>query len=347
MRRSAVPALVLAGLVVGAAGVAAGFALVPATPPQPLRTAAPVRSVPVATQEHADERVVQVALEIDEDRPLRTAARGTVTGSAATAGAPLESGDVAFHVDDEAVIAVHTSLPLYRDLVPGLRGNDVRALHEELVRLGAPAALARSDRYGASTRSAVRDLQRRAGTTRPSGEIRLDRVLWLPTPRVVPERWTVQPGSVVPDDGEVGSLGGRLVAVRVSAPPVGLAPGARSLTVLDASAVLDDDLGTTDPDLLRTVEASDDYATLRAVDEETGTLRASMRLVESVVALRVPPTALFGQDGRSACVESDGRTYPVTLVGSGLGASLVTLDDESIPPTSVDVGASIGSVDCR
>ncbi|VTR75865.1 peptidoglycan-binding domain-containing protein [Cellulomonas hominis] len=348
------PALALVGLLLATAGVGAGYALSPQEPPAHLREPASVRRVPVTVQSFADERSVPVSLEVTEEQDLRTSAAGTVTASGGGAGTPLMSGTVALRVDDQPVIALRTTVPLYRDLRVGDQGNDVAAVQEELARLGfdvrAPAARESTAgpstaRFGATTAAAVRELQRRSGIARPSGELLQAGVLWIPEDGITPATWDAVPGAAVPEGGVVGSVAGRLRAVRVTQSPADLAPGPRTLELFGHRAPLDAEGAVTEPGFLSAVAATEEYAATRASDSPTSAT-AELALSEPVSALRVPASAVLGLDGTAACVRSDGQVLPVTLVGSALGASLVVPADGTPAPESVDVGPDALGAGC-
>jgi peptidoglycan hydrolase-like protein with peptidoglycan-binding domain len=334
---------VLVCLTTAAAGAGLGVVVGHGSAPALLDTAQETRSAPVTVQEFVDERTVPVELVVSDGADLSTAAEGRVTESRATAGTAIESGSLVLRVDETPVVALHTEVPLYRDLGPGDKGRDVEALQSELRRLGYPTGSGTT--YGRQTVAAVKALLTAAGVTKPDGRLRLAEVLWIPTASVVPDTWTAGAGVLLDETGTVGTLAGALTAVRMTAPS-GLAPGARDLTLFGATATVGDDGTVADPDFLSAVMHDADYVALR--DSETpAATTAVIALHEPVSALRVPPSALFAIDGDLACLQVDGTPAAVTVVGSGLGASLVTLDGAGEVPESVDLGSAVTASTCR
>jgi hypothetical protein len=53
---------------------------------------------------------------------------------------------------------------------------------------------------------------------------------------------------------------------------------------------------------------------------------------------------LFGVDGDGGCVQSGAKAYPVKIVGSRLGATLVTPKGDA--PADVNLGSSITLSSC-
>jgi peptidoglycan hydrolase-like protein with peptidoglycan-binding domain len=332
--------VLLCSIVVGVAGVGAGMLLAPPQTPDELSAATDEQTAPVSAQQFTDDRKTPVVLRTSEPVPLRSAATGTVTESFAAPGQEISSGMTVFDVNSEPVVALHTTVPLYRDLAQGDRGIDVLALQKELVRLGY--SIDDTGYYGRGTTVAVKDLQKRAGASKPSGELTLDHVMWLPTTSVVPETWTASLGAAL-GGGDVGATPATLTGVSVTDLPQGLAPGQRTLTLFGSTVLLDGSGTTTDPTFLAEVAANPAYQAIRTSDTPDSAT-GSTQLAEPLETLRVPPSAVFAVRGTSACIQSGGVAQPVTIVGSGLGASLVTVEGEA--PTTVDVGEAITSDDC-
>jgi hypothetical protein len=58
-----------------------------------------------------------------------------------------------------------------------------------------------------------------------------------------------------------------------------------------------------------------------------GTVAASLRLTAPVQVTVVPPQAVTTTDGRTGCVQADGKPVAVSIVGSQLGQTYVVLAD--------------------
>lgn len=335
-------AIALGGVTIAALGVAAGLVLAPPRAPAELAAASAEQTVATSTQQFDDKRTVPVTLHVSESTILRTAATGVVTEVTLGAAGELTSGTAPFDVNSEPVIALHTGVPIYRDLTAGDRGIDVTALQSELVRLGYTVDV--NGRFGPRTTAAVKALQKREGMSKPSGSVALAQIVWLPAATVTPETWTATLGSAIDETGELGTVPAALTAVSVASPPAGLVPGERVLELLGQTTKLDANNASTDPAFLAAVMASAEYRSIRQSDTPDEAT-ASIALTTPLTTIRVPPAAVFAVDGAQACIQVDGTAVPVTIVGSGLGASLVTLEGE--PPTEVDLGSAITASACR
>lgn len=121
---------------------------------------------------------------IDFDDPVSLSLSGTVgeTGVAQIVtmvpeeGTDLDEGSVALEVAGRPVFLLEGELPVYRDLRPGARGEDVLQLEQALVRLGLLGSA--DERWTNETGAAVQALYARAGhvanTTSKSDQAALD-----------------------------------------------------------------------------------------------------------------------------------------------------------------------------
>lgn len=335
---------ILAVLAAIGAGAIGATILTPEQPPTNLRPGAELTSAPVQQQQFDDQRTVPITLSITEATPLVSNVDGTVTALRVAAGQELASGSSPLDVDDVPILALHTKVPLYRDLSIGSRGADVASLQDELARLGYD--IESDGYYGWVTGAAVKDLKTRAGAVRPDGNLPLAQAVWLPTQTVTPDTWTALLGSTAAAGTGYGTVPGRLTAVAATLPGT-LAPGARSLTLWGQTAPLEDGRAV-DDGFLEAVMQTRDYAAAAAA-ADPGSLTATIALTEPVDTLKVPPTALFGIEGDRACLQSGEEVFPVMVVGSALGASLVTVDEapDRAAPTEVALGSAITAESCR
>src|SRR5690606_16110618 len=114
-------------------------------------------------------------------------------------------GSAPFLVDDHRVLALHTSTPLWRDLGVGSRGDDVRAVQEELTRLGHEVEA--TGYYGAGTAAAMSQVWVDATGEEKVTSLALSRVVWLPDREVVAAGCPLQVGRSVAA-GEVAVVAG-------------------------------------------------------------------------------------------------------------------------------------------
>jgi multidrug efflux pump subunit AcrA (membrane-fusion protein) len=105
---------------------------------------------------------------ITAGKQFTTAAQlaGVVTTISLKRGDTVAAGQVLLSVNDRPVIAVESTVPLYRDLTFGQRGTDVARLQESLTDAGY--SVVDDGIYGPSTRSAVAHLYRATGYSSPS-----------------------------------------------------------------------------------------------------------------------------------------------------------------------------------
>jgi peptidoglycan hydrolase-like protein with peptidoglycan-binding domain len=327
----------IAGLtLIGAGGVTAVL-LRPAPAPAGLRTATEVTSAPTGREDLVDERTVKISLTQLATPPLVVGIGGRVTRTTCKAGKALKSGQVVARIDDTPVIALFTRTPLYRDLAHGDEGADVRALQTELRRLGHDVEV--TGEFDRQTRAAVRKLK-----DSDDGTITVGEILWLPAPSVTPNACDLTLGAYVSAGQAFAKVPPRLAAVTVNSLPSGIVPGERTVEVLGETGPLDTRGAATDPGFLTRIAAGQEYQLLLASGEKPD-LSAIIRLKKAIPTVKVPPGSVFALDGDQGCVQSGGTGYPVTVVGSRLGATLVTMTGEA--PAQVAVGPAITLESCR
>jgi multidrug efflux system membrane fusion protein len=171
-------------LITGAAAVlvgggAAAFALTrgstgngsAATPGLPPATARVIRTTLV------DTKTVSGTLGYGDPVPVGATQRGTLTWIAPL-GSTVKRGSPLFRVDEQPVVALYGSLPLYRPLRAGVEGRDVRQLERNLAALGY-SGFAVDDTYDAATATAVRAWQGKVGVPQ-TGAVAPGRVVFTP-----------------------------------------------------------------------------------------------------------------------------------------------------------------------
>ena len=322
-----------------AAGALAGTALRPQAAPADLARPAPVTSAPVTPESFNDPRTVPVRPAVAADPPIASARSGRLTQALCRADQPIRSGRAVARIDDRPVLGLATALPLYRNLTSGSRGRDVRAVQQELRRLGHKVRV--DGRYRAGTRAAVRSMQRKAGIARPDGRITLSSLVWLPAAQLRPAKCDARKGDQLTTGSTLFTVAGRLTSVSFSRPD-GLVPGARTLSLYGVEAKAGRDR-IADRGFLDAVAATPDYQAY-VLDGKKSEVTATLQLRTAVQASKVPPGAVFGLVGNTGCVQSGDRAVPVTIVGAGLGAVLFTAAETL---TEVNLGDAITTDTCR
>lgn len=313
--------------ITAALGVAVGALFVTdATPPQ-LATAPEITAAPITQQQFSDQRTVEVTLTSGTKTSLTTPRAGRVTRVDCQPGAVLNSGTSSLAIDSAPIVSLATTVPLWRDLYPGDRGEDVTALHAELNRLGH---LVTGDSVTSATVQAITAILRAAGETGPISGVPLERIMWLPAAQTTVESCGVALGSQVAAHAPIATLPGGLAAARIALLPTDAAPGPRVLLVDGQSIAVSADGVVTD---LAALAQTSSYQ--QASHGQLGALSASYVLAEPVDALVVPPAALYQFDGTAACLASEPAPVAVQVVGSELGRSFVVAEGETTPETAL------------
>ncbi|WIB78136.1 hypothetical protein DEJ28_03270 [Curtobacterium sp. MCPF17_002] len=321
--------LALGSMVVAAGTAAAIVVVVPADPPAALRTALPASTVRVTERTDADERQVQLALDIGSPRAVVTVRAGTVTSSSCSTGAPLRSGAVVARIDGQPVIALATDGPLWRDLEVGDRGEDVSGLQRELTRFGA--GLTVDGVLGRATLRAARQFLVNRGVEQhdlPDDTVPRGPFAWVPASENTVRSCTAIVGAPVGTDGVLVELPAELRGARIETPPVEPAPGERVLRIGSRDVPVDARGVVSAPTALAAVAALPEYAATVASAEGVPTLPATWTLSRPRTVQVLPPTVLWDLQGGDACVQpTTGQPLRVEVLGSELGQSFVRVPD--------------------
>lgn len=341
MKASLTSGLTVVGctLVIGAAvGVAAAFAVVGLVTPEVLETPDDLVTIPVTMQEFDDPRAIEVAVELLPPEPITVSRAGTVTKWACAPGEKLASGESSVGVDGVGLLNLSTSVPLWRDVLPGDTGADVRALEEELVRLDQPADA--DSFFSHDEMRALTGIAAKAGVTL-EGALTRDLVVWLPAPSVTVETCTRPLGAPVAPGDALADVSAGIVL-----PPVVLpddrVPGPRLLDMLPKPVALSEGgelpSGVTADD----IRATDAFQEAVSVSpgETSLVLKGRAVLQTPVDVAAIPATAILVEASGGACVFVDGTSLTVTVVGSEFGTSFVVFPASEHP---VAVDASPGS----
>jgi len=333
-----VAAVSLAAVALAGAGLTVGLLVSPEPGPSDVAQAYEgPRTVEVRQESFDDARQVPFTPVLGDAVELRVLDSGRVTAVECEPGGQIVSGSSPVTVDDRPVIALATSIPLWRDLGPGSRGADVSSLQEELARLGFDVDV--SGVYGTATRNAVRDLFRGAGQARPDGRLTSDRVVWLPAAEAQISECLLAVGDHT-TDGPLAALGAGVIGLQATSVGQGMVEGPRIVIFDGLTAPVVDGM-VTDPALLAAVAASPWLTGDAATGAPLG-----FALAEPLDVTVVPPASLFDLADSAGCVSSEGHARAVTVVTSQLGRAFVTFDDGAPPPSSVDLEPT-GTMSCR
>lgn len=176
--------------------------------------------------------------------PPRDDAALVVTGLPLRAGQAVVMGRPVVVVSGRPILALHGSLPAYRDLKEGMTGPDVSQLRAALDELGLSTRSDSRGTFGPATTTAVRGLYARAGFDAPTtGED-------APGSQDAPERRT--PAAYLPREEALFVTGGAATVAAVRA-GVGqqVSAGAPVLTLRTGQPLL---TGTVDPSIASALE---------------------------------------------------------------------------------------------
>ncbi|SFR78407.1 Putative peptidoglycan binding domain-containing protein [Microbacterium azadirachtae] len=305
--------------------------------PNPKETAFPITQV-----DYSDERALPLEPSFSAGVELRAYVSGIVTQTSCTPGMPVASGKALLTVNGKPVIALAAKEPFYRDLGWGDKGADVDSLRGALSSLGY--AVDASGEFDDDVFDALTSLQDTENLATSDGLFHISDFLWVPmsSPAIATCEATV--GQSVGPGATVATTARILSSLSVTrAAAEGLVPGARTVSVFEVAVTLPESGVLTDPAVLTQIANAPDSRGKLTVDKDgkAAAISGTSRLVEPLQIAAVPPASVFGVQGLRGCVEAQGGTYPVTVVGANLGMSLVRFD--GVPPADVLLHPKPGS----
>lgn len=310
---------------VSAASISLGLALAPSAPPTTIREPTEVTNVPVTLQDFSDPRQVELAISFDDSLNLLAPASGVVTDFRCRPGSPLLSGSSPLGIDGAPILALFTSVPFWRDFEPGMKGADVRALQEELRRLGLTAA--NNGVYDSATRQAVRKLLASVRIDKQSSSLPLASLMWLPKPITPIRSCELQVGAQVRSGAPVATVAPNVGSVHLKAVPADLAPGPRQLRVGSVTLPLDAVGRVTDRQSIDALSRAPEFQIFTESDGKVP-IRATFLLAKPMKVSSLPPSAIVGGlSGQSCVIAGDGSIRKVRVISSVLGRSLVSWED--------------------
>ncbi|MDR0504785.1 MAG: peptidoglycan-binding protein [Bifidobacteriaceae bacterium] len=323
--------VVILALIVGlGGGVAAGLWLAP--DPQ-VDWATPDNTpgmVDVVPRQFDDARSLPVAPHLADEWDALAPMSGVVRKNNCQVGQKLRSGKAPFRLDDQPVLLLALSTPLWRDLDIGVKGADVTAFQKELRRLGWKD-VPTDGYYGWVTAAAVKQLWEKVGGNPKQGSLPLSQVVWLPKRKLTVATCPLRIGQQINSGDKLFTVGGGLVSLTVTVPEAARA-GERQVVNGDLTAVIPAENQLTDRAFLESFAKNFRFAEwLR----DNGTqLTIDSRLVTPLDVVAVPPSALYDLSETTGCVLGEAGPVRVEVVGSELGQSFIRSDSL---PTKVAV----------
>jgi peptidoglycan hydrolase-like protein with peptidoglycan-binding domain len=206
---------VVAGVVIAAALVAAATLGLGGTGSD---GATPRRTGPAATATITRQTLVESVTLLGEmgfgaTEPLASTAPGVVTWLP-DVGRVVRRGEPVLRADEQPVVLLYGTVPMYRALAAGAKGADVRQVEQNLVALGYTGFTV-DDSFSAATTVAVKRWQRDLGLT-GTGAVEAHRVVFARGPVRVAQRIARLGASAT---GDVIAVTGEVRVVTVAASP--------------------------------------------------------------------------------------------------------------------------------
>ena len=334
--------LLSAVIVLIGGGCAAGIVIASRFTPQTLAPAESTQKAPVTTENFLDSHPVKVSFDLAADTPLSWSGSGMVTATAIQGSGEIISGSSPFSVNNVPVLAIHSSLPFYRDLGPLDQGDDVAALREELSRMGYAVQSSKPKIFDKFMRAALLDVQAKKGLA-DEGLLKLEHVVWLPADKIQVGEWKLTLGSQA--EQELGLVKGHLSAVRVQKMPESLAPGNHVISLFGKRGAISQEGLCSDKAFLDTIAASPEFASISGNhDALAAGADASMQLENPVKVFKIPVGAVFAYQDGHACVQTGSEARRITVLGSN-GGFVMASSSKSLQ--SVNLGSAINTTSCK
>lgn len=327
-------------------GLAGGIILVSAFPPAAptsLQPPTPPRSLGLQQTEFRDERSMGLMANVDRAAAIALNGNGVLTATSCVPGQKVESGATIAQLDGAPIVALATSTPLFRDLVPGDEGADVVALRHALRELGFDVDA--DGRYSPAVRDTVAKLQRDTGIAPADGSLRLASVAWLPARTVAVASCELAVGERYELGAPFAQVPGALRSLTLVADEsIAAVPGDRTIRLGSQEFAMPESGVIVDRPVLDAVAASPEYRA-GAAKAKDSPLSVTARLVTPLRVVAVPPGALVGTGRATRCVQlENGTTAPVRIVASRLGSSFVTFNGAA--PHRIRIGAAVTAKAC-
>lgn len=300
-------------LVVGAA--LATWALMASPLQSGTQVAAVVAEVGAATRDNATTTTATVM-----PAPgvvVRSASSGTVTALSLVAGTTVGQGEVAMDVDGLPVAAYVAEAPLYRDISPGMRGDDVATARRLLIDLDYLDQGGRT--ADAAMVAAIRSFNADHGRGASTGTLAVASLVWVPAGSAAPQSVTVQVGDVIAPQTELYTTTSGSAAVHAG---VDAAPLERTLTIgMTTVSLPAGEEAVTDPDHV---------AALIAEMGDQESVIATVADANPVQVGTVPAGAVVIDPSGGACYYAGVDGDPVVIEASDGGYGLVDVDADLI-----------------
>jgi hypothetical protein len=192
----------------------------------PSRTG-PAKTVPVTRQTLTESVTLAGTLSYGATTPLTSTSAGTVTWLAEV-GVTVRRGGVLLRSDEQPIVLLYGTLPMYRTLAEGMQGGDVRQFEQNLSALGYTGFTV-DDTFSASTTTAVKRWQKDLAIA-TTGTVDRSQVIYAPEAVRIAQQLVRVGASAT---GDVLAFTGNTKLVTVAADP-----GSVSWAVKDAKVTV-------------------------------------------------------------------------------------------------------------
>ncbi|MCL1923226.1 MAG: hypothetical protein FWG15_05150 [Propionibacteriaceae bacterium] len=333
-RQRVVPLLVLTLVAAIGLGFAAGIIVAPPRTPTPLTTPGAISSSPVVVQEYGDARTVTLNVMSNPSPPLMATTPGLVTASSCAPGMTVKSGQSMLSVDGQPLLALATSVPLWRELPVQSTGKDAEAVINALKDLGA-------DIQGKTITTSVitayhSRLKAIGASTASVTSIDPDTILWLPAREVTIASCEVSVGTELAGRSTIATVPAQANYADIKDLPRDGADGARQVIIDGVTLPIDDEGHITDAETLATLSSLPAFAQA-SMDSSPATLTATWELVDTATVWMIPPSSISAGSPTLGCVIGDGNPINIRIIGSQLGQSFVVPIEDTAPPAEVSL----------
>ncbi|MCD4550267.1 peptidoglycan-binding domain-containing protein [Schaalia sp. lx-260] len=327
-------------LVILGIGLALGAYLFQPVTPHGTEKAAPLTSTPVSSRTIDDKRTVSLSVTYTEEEKLFSPTTGLLTRMNCSPRAPISSGNHIMTLEDRNIYALATSIPLWRDLSYGDKGDDVQALNEELQRLGY--TITTTDTITADTFRAIAHMMGLLSSynTYNLPVISPSSFIWLPHSSITPAECTAKIGQNIEVGTPLITLEKTLTEVRISDMPQNLLEGEHNLTIDTLTLPINADGSVTDPDALAQLVNTPTYRAWKEqiTDENSNQkISAQLALVEPTLLYSLSPAAIYAIEGQEGCVLDGTQVRPVRIISSELGQTFITFTDNKPAPDTLNL----------
>lgn len=322
--------LLIVAIFVFAIGIAAGFIILPKSPPHPIMSLTTESSYPITSKSFNDSRKISGLINTSETKKLIIRANGTLINSKCSPGEKITSGNVPFVINQTPVLALATTHPLWRDLSIGDSGDDVASLQTELQRLGKQVEL--NSKVDKKTLEAFKETLKANGyAVDPKIQtISIAQILWLPEQEFTIGECESQIGEEVQALQTIVNSSSKIQSLTLKIPQDATS-GPRIIEFNGVQTAATETGTITDENFLAAI---DQTLILQEQIDKPQEISVEYKLIEPIEAYTVTPAAIFGIQNDKACIKLSKNTkHEIKILDSRLGMTIF----EYLDPKPTDV----------